>query len=438
MLEDASQPLQSGSQGQLSVSTGSSSGSLVAVPLDSFTQRKHPTGGPSVLDLFAGAGGFSLGFEFAGAEIRGAVEIDAWACETLQLNHPQTKVIKGDITTLSDSELLEVGGGVDIVIGGPPCQGFSIANLKAGDPADPRNSLFKEFVRAVDLVKPRAFVMENVPGLLNRRAKNKKRVIDIITREFTSLGYNVAHKIVEARTAGVPQLRPRLFILGFRNGAHPTFPFPTHGEPSEHPDIFGTQTLRRYVTLWDAIGDLPEIDAREGEEIMEYSTGPQNEYQRLVRAGSNVLYNHVAMNHSRRIVERFSHVKWGEAGIHAPPEHQARQRGNVNELSNKKFSQNNRRMHPDRPCHTVPASFYANFIHPYKDRNFTPREGARLQSFPDWYRFCGKPTVVSTKLLAREERTEELHLCQYNQIGNAVPPLLAMHLANHVIQLLQA
>ena len=118
--------------------------------------------------------------------------------------------------------------------------------------------------------------------------------------------------------------------------------------------------------------------------------------------------------------------------LHVPAHLKPLKRNGNGEISKKVYDQNNRRMHPNKPCHTIAASFYANFVHPYNNRNFSPREGARIQSFPDWYVFKGKPTVVSHKLLQREGRTAEKHLCQYNQIGNAVPPLLAKAIADNV------
>lgn len=409
----------------------------IAVPEDTFQKPfKAPTNSPLIIsDLFAGAGGFGVGFEAAGATVKTSIEIDTWACDTLRANHPATHVIEADLRTLSDRELKEACSGSDVIVGGPPCQGFSIANRNAGDPKDPRNSLFVEFIRAVDLTKPRVVLLENVPGLLGRRAQCKRPVIEIIASELESLGYNVVWKILEAQSYGVPQIRPRLFVAGVLEGNW-QFPSPTHGAPkNDHLSLFENEgDLLPFVTTWEAISDLPIVDAREGAEHVQHEHPAANDYQRLMRAGTEETFNHVAMRHSARLVERFSHVKWGQSGMHAPDEHQARKRGDYSTISGKKYSQNNRRMHPDRPCHTIPASFYANFIHPFRHRNFTPREGARLQSFPDWYQFKGKPTVVSTKLLSREARTEELHLCQYNQIGNAVPPLLAYHLARQAMR----
>jgi DNA (cytosine-5)-methyltransferase 1 len=147
-----------------------------------------------------------------------------------------------------------------------------------------------------------------------------------------------------------------------------------------------------------------------------------------------MIYNHLAMHHSKRMVERFATMHPGDSVSDVPNHVRPLRRNGGGQIAIRVYDQNNRRMYPDRPCHTIPAGFYANFVHPYQNRNFTPREGARLQGFPDSYVFKGKPTTVSHKLLQREGRFAEKHLCQYNQIGNAVPPLLAEVLARHLIR----
>ncbi len=405
-----------------------------AVPEVAFHRNRLHEAEPRVLDLFAGAGGFSLGFALAGLGPVAAVEQDLWASETLGHNHPGTAVLRADIRNLSDDDIVEIAGGADILIGGPPCQGYSVANNSAGDPKDPRNSLFREFIRAARVLQPHAVLMENVPGLLRRRTKDRTLVIDVIKAEFRAVGYEPHVEVLQAVEYGVPQLRPRLFILGLRERTPNPFPARTHRSEPENLDLFGppTETVAA-CTVWDAISDLPGIDARKGSEEMEYSVPAANSLQRLLRADSDHLYNHKAMMHGKRLVKRFESLRWGDSGAQAPAELRARRRSGRGELSGKDYDQNNRRMHPNRPCHTIPASFYANFVHPYRHRNFTAREGARLQTFPDWYRFCGKPTVVSRKLLEREGRHEEKHLCQYAQIGNAVPPILAYKLARHLL-----
>jgi len=387
----------------------------------------------SVLDTFAGAGGFSLGFELAGAKVVGAIEMDSWACETFQFNHPKTTVIQNDITTMTDTQIMRVFEecSLDIILGGPPCQGFSVCNRNSCDPKDPKNSLFKEFIRVGRLLKPKIMIMENVPNLVKARTDRNELVINIIKNELENLGYHVVHRILEATDYGVPQIRKRLIVIATHIKLKNPFPEKTH-HVVRHPDLLEIG-FKKCPTLWDAISDMPDIEAREGAEEVEYSKPPQNEYQQYLRYGATKVFNHKSMNHSRRLVERFASMNWGDSSSDVLG-HLRPLRRNSSEFSDKIYDQNNRRMHPDRPCHTVPASFYANFIHPYKNRNFTAREGARIQSFPDWYVFKGKPTVVSHKLLQREGRLEEQHLCQYNQIGNAVPPLMAKAIAEHIFK----
>lgn len=386
-----------------------------------------------VLDSFAGAGGFSLGFEMTGKfEIVGGIEYDSWAAETFQFNHKNAKVLVGDIQQYSDEFLLEAfPEKPDVILGGPPCQGFSICNKNAGDPKDPRNSLFNEFIRLGRIFDPEIMIMENVPNIIKARTGDKKLVIEIIKDELKKLGYYTYHTILSAANFGVPQIRKRLVVVASKSELKNPFPSPTHSLNGESQTLFNG-SLKKCPTLWDAISDMPSIEAREGAEEMEYENPPQNSYQKMLRGDSEKVYNNKAMNHSKRMVERFSSMSCGDSVSDVPEHLKPLKRNGNGEISGKVYDQNNRRMHPDKPCHTIAASFYANFVHPYKNRNFTPREGARVQSFPDWFVFKGKPTVVSHKLLEREGRTEEKHLCQYNQIGNAVPPLMAKAIAENI------
>ena len=388
-----------------------------------------------VLDTFAGAGGFSLGFEMAGCDVVGAVELDAWACDTFSHNHPAATVMRGDISKIQDDEIIATFGKSkpDIVIGGPPCQGFSIANRNAGDPKDPRNSLFKDFVRIGRILSPTFMVMENVPNLLAAKTDEGEPVIEIIAKSLRDLDYHVYWKVLQATDFGVPQIRTRLFVIASRIPLAEPFPAPTHRVVKDgvSTDLFSSDLLP-CPTLWEAISDLPALEAGEGAEEANYTAPPQSEYQRMLRGSSNILFNHKAMNHTRRMVERFSHMECGHS-VNDVPAHLKPKKRNSAEITTSAFDQNNRRMYPHRPCHTIPASFYANFVHPFQHRNFTAREGARIQSFPDSFRFLGKPTVVSHKLLAREGREAEKFLCQYNQVGNAVPPLLSQAVAKNLL-----
>jgi len=393
---------------------------------------------PTVVDLFAGAGGFSCGFEVAGFEVPVALEVDAWACDTLRHNRPGTRVLQTDIrdfkyqSTIKGATLFKP----DLLIGGPPCQGFSIAGPAIKDPTDPRNSLFTNFAQWIEALQPSAFVMENVKGLLSRRNSEGESVIDIIKQTFSELGYFVEVWLLNAAEYGVPQTRERIFIVGHHQASAIGEPdkisrLPDTEQQEEHPALFQS-TLCPSPTLWEAISDLPELGGGEGMEEQGYRIVPLTPYQEWAREGSEMLFNHVAMSHSKRLVARFEHIRCGESSADVPEEHGARSRNGQGALSGTKYDQNNRRLHPHKPSHTIAASFYANFVHPFQHRNLTAREGARLQSFPDRYKFQGKKTVVSHKLLQREERLSEKFLCQYNQIGNAVPPLLARAVALHL------
>lgn len=386
-----------------------------------------------VLDTFSGAGGFSLGFDMAGFDIVGAIEKDAWATDTFSFNHPESIVVKAGIEELSDEEIINLFGdkNIDVILGGPPCQGFSICNKNNGDPKDPRNSLFEEFIRVGRLLSPSIMIMENVPNLVKAKTHSNELVIDIIKKELSALGYHVYSEILEAVKFGVPQIRKRLFVIATKFEMNNPFPSATHSWQDANLLSSG---LKKTPTTWDAISDLPDIDAREGAEEMHYTKEPENDLQVFLRNNSKKIYNHKAMNHSKRMVERFESMSSGQSGSDVPHHLKPRKRNDKDAISDKVYDQNNRRMFADRPCHTIAASFYANFVHPFKHRNFTAREGARLQTFPDTYIFKGKPTVVSRKLLAREGRTDESYLCQYNQIGNAVPPLLAKAVAENILK----
>ena len=387
-----------------------------------------------VLDTFAGAGGFSLGFQLSDYyDIVGAIELDEWAAATFQYNHPAANVIVKNILDVTNDELKEKFSGIDVLLGGPPCQGYSICNKNAGDPKDPRNSLFKEFLRVATVLSPSVVIMENVPNLLKAQTENKEFVVSIIKKELEQLGYHVEYQVMDATNYGVPQIRKRIVIIGSKKRLLSFFPSPTHTLKKEGLGLFDeVQELQLCPTLWEAISDLPQIKACEGEEVMDYNCPPNSWYQQLMRIGSEKVFNHVAMNHSKRMIERFAAMRCGQSTEDVPDEFKPLKRNGNGEKSDKVYGQNNRRMFPDRPCHTIAASFYANFVHPFLTRNFTPREGARIQSFPDWYKFMGKPTTPSKSLLKKEGRLNDIHLCQYNQIGNAVPPLMSKAIALNI------
>jgi DNA (cytosine-5)-methyltransferase 1 len=373
-----------------------------------------------IIDLFAGCGGLTTGFEQAGFNSVLAVEMDNGAAETYSLNHPNTTVLIKDITTIdkiipyiSESNMKT---GIVGVVGGPSCQGFSLSGNR--DPKDPRNSLFMDYLRIVREIKPKFFVMENVQGMLSMKTKTGEYVVDVVLKEMDDSGYNVSYDVLNAAEFGVPQARKRLIFIGIRKDLefHKEEVLPTGW-------LFG----ENQITVEQALMDLPPIKACEGSEEQDYYSEPQNDYQRYCRNNSSKVYNHIAMRHTKRLVERFEQIKFGQSVGDVSNEHGQRQRGDATKISGKSYNQNNYRPYPNKPSPTIPASFQSNFIHPYLNRNYTAREGARLQSFPDTYIFKGKRTNMSW----------DKDLSQYQQIGNAVPPLLAKAIAENILKYLQ-
>jgi DNA (cytosine-5)-methyltransferase 1 len=392
-----------------------------------------------VVDLFAGAGGFGLGFSLASNKYRliYSLEIDKWAVETLKSNKSKRhKIIKGDIRDFSSrKKILEICPVLpDIIIGGPPCQGFSIAG--AQDPKDPRNSLFKNFAKWVQVLRPKVFVMENVRGLLNSRNSKGEKVINIIKETFIKYGYSISIWELNAANYGVPQIRERIFIVGNIYGEQLPKPPITHYLPKERPAA--NKRLKKAITVIKAIGDLPKLKAGEGQEETNIFTKPTNKYQKSLRSNTKKLYNHVAMVHTQRVVKRYAEIIKGVSLNDVHEDLRVRKRNGNGVISSSEYSLNYRHLKPKMVSYTIPASFYSNFIHPFQPRNITSREAARLQSFPDSYIFKGKRTQISSKLLKRLGKDDENHLSQYNQIGNAVPPLLSKAIARNLLDFFES
>ena len=363
------------------------------------------------IDLFCGCGGMTLGFKWSGFDSIITSDIDENCGKTIKKNFPETDFILGDISNVNkdDFDKLLNGREVDIITGGPPCQGFSLANKNRNKVEDdPRNKLFYEYVKFIKWYNPKAFVMENVKGLLSME---KGKVIQVIKEEFENagIGYNVEYKVLKASDYGVPQFRERVILIGFRKDLNlfPEFP---------------KKTVEKPVTVWDAISDLPQIESGKGHDNADYETEQKNEYQKFMRENSKKVFNHIAMRHTERLISRFNAIKPGKNLLDVWETHGAVKRGNPNEKSEVKFSQNNLRLIADKPAPTVAASFQSNFIHPTLNRNFTAREGARFQSFTDDFIFEGMRTKMSW----------EIGLSQYQQIGNAVPPLMAKAIADKI------
>jgi len=373
-------------------------------PPSLFMRRRKP----SIVDLFCGCGGFSQGFIDAGYSVELANDIDTNCADTYISNHDKSRItfIEQDLRQITNKKMLKlISKKVDGVIGGPPCQGFSLAGKR--DPTDPRSHLVWEFVRIVKAVKPKFVLMENVTGL---KSMDQGNTLERIIRNISDMGYNHNEDqiVLNARDFGVPQNRNRVFLLFLDKGL------------SVAPTLPTGNVLQEELTVWDAIGDLPQLKAGEGQEIQDYTKEPFSEFQRWARNDSEVLFNHVAMKHTQRIIDRFKDTKSGEGIKDVLDKHPPRVR--EGRKSHKVFSQNHNRIHKDEISPTIPAGFKINFIHPLLDRSLTAREGARIQSFRDNYNFKGHRTRMSWAK----------GLEQYEQIGNAVPPLLARAIAEHI------
>ncbi len=368
-----------------------------------------------IIDLFAGAGGFGLGFSLAGNTILTSVEFDKWAGETLKRNFDHNVIID-DISNiqLNKNILKSVLDTPNMIIGGPPCQGFSNAGTK--NSSDPRNSLYNEYLKWVIFFRPSVFIIENVVGILKNK-QNGNYIVDDIKDRLSLHGYKISTWKLNAVNFGVPQSRVRAFIVGSLK--HSDIP-PPNIEINKD----------KFISVGEAILDLPIIFAGEGDEKMEYTITASNEYQKTARKNSNNVNNHVAMNHTPRVVKRYQEIINGNSLLDLDDELKVRKRSGNGKLSDIHFGSNYRLLNENLPSFTIPAHFYSSFIHPKIPRNLTAREAARIQSFPDNYVFKGKRTMMSKSLL--NKLGKESHLSQYNQIGNAVPPLLAKQIAIHI------
>lgn len=394
--------------------------SLAEVKKCTIGHQQYPENALTSFDLFSGCGGLTKGFSMAGIRSIFGSDIDENCSRTFQLNFPGVPFLCKDITSITKEEVDQLTNNAipDIIIGGPPCQGFSLANKRRNKIADdPRNRLFYGFVKFIDWYSPKAFVMENVKGLLSmQNGEVLKTIIEALSNAGNYGGYDVEYRTLIASDYGVPQNRERVILIGTRKDLNltPLYPTPT--------------TADNKVTIDEALSDLPLIEACQGFEVMDYPTPPQNDYQRLMRQKATYVTNHVAMRHTPRLIERFKAIKPGQSLVDVWDTHGAVKRGNPNQKSDIKFSQNNQRLYGDKPAPTIAASFQSNFIHPHLNRNFTAREGARLQSFPDDFIFEGMRTKMSW----------EKGLSQYQQIGNAVPVLLAKAIGESIHIMLNA
>lgn len=373
---------------------------------------------PVAIDLFAGAGGLGEGLEASGIAVAAATELHPQPALTYAFNHPDTSVIAGDIRDLDLDLMAEAvrmrsrSEQVDVVVGGPPCQGFSTAGKKAA--LDPRNNLFMQFARVVEHFRPRMFLMENVPGfkkMYDGRAYQGARDI------LHGLGYETVDTLIRASEHGVPQRRLRFVMVGWLPGkAKPfTFPAATHGDGQDQPLLPGLgASLAPLVTVEDAIGDLAFLEP--GWEAHRHQVEAISEFQAERRDSGDLLFNHLATRHRQRALDMFVHIAEGST-ISAVPE----------QIRSAKRTM--ARLHRARISNAVVA-MPDDLIHYQHNRILSVREMARLQTFDDDYVFLGKRTSGFV-----ERRVD---VPQYTQVGNAVPVVLARVLGRALLASLGA
>lgn len=364
------------------------------------------------LDLFAGCGGLSLGLEDAGIDVVLANEADAWAADTYEHNHPDTHLLRGDVRNIARGDLRALRGEIDLVAGGPPCQGFSVAGRRQFGEVPFQNTLVEAYLNVVEQVRPLMVLMENVAGFRTAQLRPGVRALPYTFERLKDLGYEPALLTLQATDFGVPSLRSRVFVVAVL-GSWPDDPTPV--------PRFGAGTLNKPRGCLEAISDLPVLEAGQGADgLQPYTSSPLNTYQSSMRAGSTGVANHVAMRHTPRLVRRFQTIPPGSSSYRSAEGVTV-------------YKSNNQRLIGDLPSLCITANFQSNYIHPVQNRNLTAREAARLMTFPDHYVFKGKRTLMSRTLLDKEGRSDEANLSQYNQIGNAVPPRLARALGEKLI-----
>lgn len=359
----------------------------------------------TVIDLFCGAGGLSEGFRQAGFHVLAGQDFDEQAGKTFAATHPEATFIGGPIQNVTAQQLLKVAGKrrgeIDVIVGGPPCQGYSVYNHQRGVD-DPRAGLFREYLRIVEGIQPRWIVMENVTGITSIAGGN---IVHEIKSAMAELGYRVDMRVLKAEEFGVPQERRRVFFLATRTDAPILFPEPTHG-PGLEP----------FVTVWDAISDLPVLQNGDAYAPRPYRKTAQNSFQALLRGDCRVAANHSASRLAKINEERMRHIPPGGSWRDIP-----RELLPAGMLKAKRSDHTKRYGRPrktDLACTVLTKCdvHWGAYIHPVEDRAFTVREAARLQSFPDFFEFQGS-------------RTE-----QYVQVGNAVPPLLGKRVAECLLR----
>jgi DNA (cytosine-5)-methyltransferase 1 len=396
---------------------------------------------PRVLDLFAGCGGLSLGLERAGFNIAWANEIDSDACESYSSVHHKTEIFNEDINifikkVIAEEKFCPQVGEVDLLVGGPPCQGFSGYN-RYSNPSDPRNSLVESYLSFVQVIKPKFLLMENVPGMLKME---DGKVVRLISDALESIGYQTKLGILQCGNFGIPQNRWRVFIFGSKKSLTiPEFPTPTHKFP--RTTLFGAKSFRENViklatededlflpkpsknlTVYDAISDLPATLNGCKDEEYDYTNSKISRFQKMMREGSKKITDHIATNLGPVMFSRVSAVpkKPGAGWLDLPEELKPK---NLSKHGDKRYENRFGRLWWEGIFNTVvskPEPYWGRVIHPTQDRVITVREAARAQSLPDRLQFNGK---LSSK---------------YKQVGNAVPPIIAERIGLEIMKVINS
>lgn len=354
------------------------------------------------IDLFCGAGGLSLGLIQSGFKIALAIDKDKYALETYKTNHHSisNSCALADIGELNPLQTLEKikikRNDISLIAGGPPCQGFSMANGHSRCISNPKNKYVWDFVRWIELIRPEAFLMENVKGF---EQIDGGKLVGKLKEKFIAIGYkNTVNITLDAVEYGVPQRRKRVFLIGFLNGNQFEKP---------KPKLDGIE--KPFITVKDAIiGDLPELNELPGINASYYKNGPVTKYQKKIRQGKKILYNHITTVCRDNIIEKFSWIKQGE---------------NWQAIKDRigikvQYSSLYKRLDENHPSITMSNYRKSMIIHPSENRLLTVREAARLQSFPDNYIFKGGISSMQ------------------QQVGDAVPPLLAESVAKKIVTLI--
>ncbi len=346
------------------------------------------------IDLFAGAGGMSIGAQAAGVDVKVAVEIDKYAAITYKANHPKTLVFNEDIRHVNINGACKASNNATkILFGGPPCQGFSISNQKTRNKENTTNWLFKEYIRVAKEQKPDWVIVENVKGIVDTE---NGFFLETIIQELKTLGYTVTYSVLNSADYGVPQVRNRVFIVGSLHGIKYDFPKPS---------------TKNYVSVREAISDLPSLNSGANYQVLDYKDKCQNLYQAEIRKLSKQSINNLVTSNNKLVLNRYVHIPQGGNWENIPP------------YLMKNYKDFTR-------CHTgiyhrldynKPSVVIGNYrknmlIHPTENRGLSVREAARIQSFPDNFHFFGSIGF------------------QQQQVGNSVPPLLAKAIFTKILQ----